>query len=61
MSLISKIIADRFRDKSFDIAKEDYKFMKIKNAKEEIKRQYPDKELIDMPPEQILLLSKYNE
>ena len=48
MSFISNIIADRFRDKSFDIAKQDYKFMKIKMAKEEIKRKYPDKELIDM-------------
>ncbi|MGF7060093.1 LL-diaminopimelate aminotransferase [Brassicibacter mesophilus] len=48
MSFITNVIADRFRDKSFDIAKQDYKFMKIKMAKEEIKRKYPDKELIDM-------------
>lgn len=48
MSFIKDMIADRFRDKSFDIAKPDYKFMKIKEAKENIKRRYPDCELIDM-------------
>ncbi|QEK12819.1 LL-diaminopimelate aminotransferase [Crassaminicella thermophila] len=48
MTFIKDIIADRFRDKSFDIAKPDYKFMKIKEAKENIKKRYPDCELIDM-------------
>ena len=42
------MIADRFRDKSFDIAKEDYKFIKIKHAKAEIKKNYPYIELIDL-------------
>ena len=48
MSFINDMIADRFRDTSFDIAKEDYKFTKIKKAKEDIKNKYPDAELIDM-------------
>ncbi|QZY54020.1 LL-diaminopimelate aminotransferase [Crassaminicella profunda] len=48
MSFITDIIADRFRDHSFDIAKQDYKFMKIKRAKEEVKKKYPHIELIDM-------------
>ena len=48
MSFITDMIADRFRDKSFDIAKEDYKFAKIKKAKEDIKKTYPEAELIDM-------------
>lgn len=48
MSFINDMIADRFRDKSFDIAKQDYKFMKIKKAKEEIRKKYPNIELIDM-------------
>ncbi len=48
MGFIVDLIADRFRDQSFDIAKEDYKFMKIKKAKEEIKEKYPNIELIDM-------------
>jgi len=48
MNFISQIIADRFRDNNFDIANQDYKFMRIKMAKEEVRRKYPDKELIDM-------------
>lgn len=48
MSYIKDMIADRFRDESFDIAKEDYKFIKIKKAKENIKRKYPDVKLIDL-------------
>ncbi|SKC38808.1 LL-diaminopimelate aminotransferase [Maledivibacter halophilus] len=48
MSYINDTIADRFRDKSFDIAKDDYKFIKIKKAKEDIKKRYPDMELIDL-------------
>jgi len=48
MSYINDMIADRFRDKSFDIAKEDYKFIKIKHAKEEIRRTNKDIELIDL-------------
>ena len=48
MSYITDMIADRFRDKSFDIAKEDYKFIKIKHAKAEIKKNYPYIELIDL-------------
>ncbi|MCT4620522.1 MAG: LL-diaminopimelate aminotransferase [Marinisporobacter sp.] len=48
MSFITDMIADRFRDHSFDIAEQDYKFIKIKRAKEEIKKKYPNKELIDM-------------
>lgn len=48
MSFISRSIADRFRDEKLCLAKEDYKFAKIKMAKEEIKRLYPDKEIIDM-------------
>lgn len=42
------MIADRFRDKSFDIAKEDYKFIKIKHAKRDIRTRYPNIELIDL-------------
>lgn len=48
MSFVRDLIADRFRDHSFDIAQQDYKFMKIKKAKEEIKENHPDVELIDM-------------
>lgn len=48
MHFIHDMIADRFRDHSFDIAKQDYKFMKIKKAKEDILKKYPDIELIDM-------------
>ncbi|SHK11981.1 LL-diaminopimelate aminotransferase [Paramaledivibacter caminithermalis] len=48
MSYINDMIADRFRDESFDIAKEDYKFIKIKRAKEDIKRRYPNVKLIDL-------------
>lgn len=48
MSFINKIIADRFRDEKLNIAEEDYKFAKIKMAKEEVKRLYPYKEIIDM-------------
>ncbi|WP_026476534.1 LL-diaminopimelate aminotransferase [Alkaliphilus transvaalensis] len=48
MSFISDLIADRFRDQSFDIAKQDYKFMIIKKAKEEIKEKHPNAKLIDM-------------
>ncbi|KAB3529297.1 LL-diaminopimelate aminotransferase [Alkaliphilus pronyensis] len=46
--MVSDLIADRFRDHSFDIAKQDYKFMRIKAAKERIYKMYPDIELIDM-------------
>ncbi|SCY52430.1 LL-diaminopimelate aminotransferase [Alkaliphilus peptidifermentans] len=48
MGIVSDLIADRFRDHSFDIAKQDYKFMRIKTAKDEIRKKYPDIELIDM-------------
>jgi LL-diaminopimelate aminotransferase len=48
MEFIRDNIADRFRDKSFDIAKRDYKFMKIKKAKEDIKKKYPNIPIIDM-------------
>ncbi|WP_432408212.1 LL-diaminopimelate aminotransferase [Wukongibacter sp. M2B1] len=48
MSYINDMIADRFRDKSFDIAKEDYKFIKIKHAKNDIRARYPAIELIDL-------------
>ncbi|SHJ95742.1 LL-diaminopimelate aminotransferase apoenzyme [Caminicella sporogenes DSM 14501] len=48
MNFIIDMIADRFRDKSFDITKQDYKFMKIKRAKEEIKKNFPYIKLIDM-------------
>lgn len=48
MGKISVLIADRFRDQSFDIAKQDYKFMRIKKAKEEAIKKYPNVEFIDM-------------
>ncbi|TCO72181.1 LL-diaminopimelate aminotransferase [Marinisporobacter balticus] len=48
MHFIHDMIADRFRDHSFDIAKEDYKFIKIKKAKEDVLKKHPDAELIDM-------------
>ncbi|MCC5908815.1 MAG: LL-diaminopimelate aminotransferase [Clostridiaceae bacterium] len=48
MGGISDLIADRFRDQSFDIAQQDYKFMRIKKAKEEVIKKYPDREFIDM-------------
>ncbi|MCG8542182.1 MAG: LL-diaminopimelate aminotransferase [Clostridia bacterium] len=48
MSYVNDMIADRFRDKSFDIAKEDYKFTKIKKAKAHIKNIYPHIKLIDL-------------
>lgn len=47
MGEIGDLIADRFRDQSFDIAKQDYKFMRIKKAKEEVIKKYPDMEFID--------------
>ncbi|SES86396.1 LL-diaminopimelate aminotransferase apoenzyme [Natronincola peptidivorans] len=48
MGKIHDLIADRFRDQSFDIAKQDYKFMRIKKAKEEVMKRYPNVEFIDM-------------
>lgn len=48
MEFVRDNIADRFRDKSFDIAKTDYKFMKIKKAKEDIKKKYPNIPIIDL-------------
>jgi LL-diaminopimelate aminotransferase len=48
MSYIKDMIADRFRDESFDIAKEDYKFIKIKKAKDSVKKKYPNVDLIDL-------------
>ncbi|PAB58999.1 LL-diaminopimelate aminotransferase [Anaeromicrobium sediminis] len=48
MEFIRDNIADRFRDKSFDIAKRDYKFMKIKKAKADMKMKYPNIPIIDM-------------
>lgn len=48
MSYIRDIIADRFRDKSFDITKPDYKFMKIKKAKEKLRQEKCNINILDM-------------
>lgn len=48
MSYIQNIIADRFRDNSFDITKPDYKFIKIKKAKEKVKKMNPNIKIINM-------------
>lgn len=48
MNYIRDMIADRFRDKSFDITKPDYKFMLIKKAKDDLIKNNPNIEIIDM-------------
>ncbi len=48
MSLITNSISNRVGGKAFFTTKRDYKFLKIKNAKEYIKNKYPNIEIIDM-------------
>ncbi|WZL73522.1 LL-diaminopimelate aminotransferase [Clostridiaceae bacterium 35-E11] len=48
MDIITNLIADRLGGKSFDRLEQDYKFIKIKKAKREMRIQYPDIPIIDL-------------
>lgn len=48
VDIITNLIADRLGGKDFDSLEQDYKFIKIKNAKKEMGIQYPHIPMIDM-------------